>query len=157
MEPNKILTFIFNTATDKFLAVRNNPADPRHGGDFWFTVTGSMEIEETLEQTVIRELKEETDLDAKEIFDLNWCSFYSWEGRECRERNFISFVDNENVILNHENIEYEWLALDDFIKRVSWRSDKDILHTTLEKALNKELFFPELNIENFITQVATQS
>ena len=36
----------------KFLLLRNNPKDPSHGGDYWFTVTGSVEADESIENAV---------------------------------------------------------------------------------------------------------
>jgi len=61
----KILVFVCDGK--KFLILRNNPKDPAHGGDYWFTVTGSMEKNESKKEAIKREIKEETNLDVKEI------------------------------------------------------------------------------------------
>ena len=61
----KVLAFVCDGKN--FLALRNNPKDPAHGGDFWFTVTGSLKKGETETQAVIREVKEETGMAAKSV------------------------------------------------------------------------------------------
>jgi 8-oxo-dGTP pyrophosphatase MutT (NUDIX family) len=75
----KILAFVCDG--EKFLLLRNNSKDPTHGGDYWFTVTGNVEANESIEETVKREIKEETNLDVSEIFNLNWGSVYFWGRR----------------------------------------------------------------------------
>ena len=99
---HKILVFIYNGKS--LLALRNNSKDPRHGGDFWFTVTGSLEEGETAEEAVKREIKEETDLEVLEIFDLNWKSIYSWHNQDHEEKNFIAFVKNGDIKISFEHI-----------------------------------------------------
>ncbi len=129
----KILAFVYDG--HKFLALRNNPQDPIHGGDFWLTVTGSLHEKETDKEAVSREIKEETNLETKEIFYLNWNSIYSWQKRDQYEKNYIAFVENKPIKLNEENIEYEWLNLKDFITRITWKLDKAELKKVLEKAI----------------------
>ena len=51
----KILAFICDG--EKFLLLRNNSRDLTHGGDYWFTVTGSVESDESIEDAVKREVK----------------------------------------------------------------------------------------------------
>jgi len=143
----KILVFIYNG--ERFLALRNNPEDPSHGGDFWFTVTGSLEIGESKEDAVKREIKEETNLNVSEIFDLNWGSVYSWGGEDNSEKNFLALVKKEKIILNKEHIDFEWLNLDDFVQKIKWNLDKEELRNILQKAIKKELLFKEEKIDDF--------
>ena len=143
----KILAFIFNGK--RFLALRNNSEDPSHGGDFWFTTTGSLERGESEEEAIKREVKEETGLDVHEVFDLNWGSIYSWGGEDHEEKNFIAFVKKKEVRLSEEHIEYEWLDLVDFVKRVRWDLNKEELKRVLQKAIKKELFFKKKKVDDF--------
>lgn len=144
----KILAFIFDG--EKFLLLRNNSKDPSHGGDYWFTVTGSVEEDESIEYTVRREVKEETSLDVSEIFDLNWGSIYSWSGKDHSENNFLAFVKKEEVILNEEHADFEWLNLDDFVRKINWDLNKEELKKVLQKAIKRELFFKEEKIDDFM-------
>jgi 8-oxo-dGTP pyrophosphatase MutT (NUDIX family) len=145
MKKKKILTFV--TDGESFLILRNNPADSKHGGDFWFTVTGEVEKGENDLTALKREVAEETNLTVKEIFPLNWGSCYTINDVVCEEKNYISFVNDKKIILNEEHIEYKWLTLPNFIKQIRWDADKSILQEVLEKGLKKELFFKQPMIE----------
>jgi len=143
----KILAFVFDG--EKFLLLRNNSKDPAHGGDYWFTVTGSIEANESIKDAVIREVKEETDLEVTEILDLKWNSIYSWGGENHLEKNFLTFVKKERVILNEEHIEAEWLKLEEFVAKIDWSLDKEELKKVLKKALNKKTHFKKEKIDDF--------
>jgi 8-oxo-dGTP pyrophosphatase MutT (NUDIX family) len=148
----KILAFVCDGK--EFLLLRNNSKDPSHGGDFWFTVTGSVEADESIEDAVRREVKEETNLNVAEILDLKWGSVYSWGGEDHSENNFLAFVKKEKVVLNEEHVDYEWLNLNDFIKKINWDLNKEELKKVLEKAVNKELYFKKEKIDDFRKKVA---
>ena len=132
----KILTFIKNK-DNKLLLLHNNPIDPIHGGDIWYTVTGGVEeFDNTLENTVIREIKEETNLDVinTKYLDINY-TYTSRKGIECIEYVFISLVEDGNIILNEESIGYKWLNINDYIEEIYWYGNKDELRKILEKNL----------------------
>jgi len=143
----KILAFVFDG--EKFLLLRNNAKDLSHGGDYWFIVTGSIKADESLEDAIKREVKEETNLNVSEIFDLKWGSVYSWGGEDNSESNFLVFVKKEKVILNEEHVDFEWLNLDDFIKKIKWDLNKEELRKVLQKAIKNELFFKKEKIDDF--------
>jgi len=143
----KVLAFVFDGK--RFLALRNNPDDPAHGGDFWFTVTGSVEDREKENEAVMREVKEETGLEVKEIFNLNWSSVYSWGGQDHSEANVIAFVKKGAPKMNEEHVGFEWLSLKDFVNRIKWEADKNVLKNVLEKGIKKERFFKEKRTEDY--------
>jgi len=148
----KILAFVCDG--EKFLLLRNNSKDPAHGGDYWFTVTGSVEAGESIENAVKREVKEETNLDVSEIFYLKWSSVYSWGGEDHSENNFLAFVKKGNILLNEEHVAFEWLNLDNFIEKINWDLNKDELKKVLQKAVKRELFFKKEKIDEFRKKVA---
>ena len=148
----KILAFVCDG--EKFLLLRNNSKDPAHGGDYWFTVTGSVEAGESIENAVKREVKEETNLDVSEIFYLKWGSVYSWGGKDHSENNFLTFVKQGEVVLNEEHVDSEWLNLDNFIEKINWDLNKDELKKVLQKAVKRELFFKKEKIDDFRKKVA---
>jgi 8-oxo-dGTP pyrophosphatase MutT (NUDIX family) len=147
----KVLTFLSDGR--KFLLLRNNSKDPAHGGDYWFTVTGSVESNETLKEAVKREVKEETNLEVSRVFDLKWGSVYFWGGEDHSEKNFLAFVKKERVVLNEEHVAFEWIELDEFIKKIKWDLDKEELKKVLQKAIKKELFFKKEKIDDFRKKV----
>ncbi len=129
----KILSFI--TDREKFLALRNNSEDPKkHGGDYWFIVSGAIENKESKENAIKREVKEETNLEIEKIVDLKLNYKYeNWQGL-CNEDVFLSFVKKgQKVKLDMiEHIEYKWLDLDEFIDLIFWDDNKEKLKEILK-------------------------
>jgi|TARA_B100001971_G_C17784251_1_gene331290 8-oxo-dGTP pyrophosphatase MutT (NUDIX family) len=142
----KILTFVVNER--KFLALYSEP-HPDHGEGGWFVVTGGVEGNETHEEAVAREVLEEIGLAVDEIIPLNWGSVYNWGDELCEELNFVSFVKPGEIILNEEHSKFDWLDIDEFIERIEWDDDKELLKKILEKALNKEKYFNEAIFKDY--------
>lgn len=72
--------------------------------------SGNVEAEETINQGLVREVKEETNLDTKSIgVFINSFDYLSSSGKKSRQFNFEVKVENcENIILTeHDN--YVWL------------------------------------------------
>lgn len=137
----KILTFIVNQ-DNKILLLHNNFNDLSRGGDIWYTVTGGMEENDiNLLETVKREVKEETNLDVINSIYLNVILKYNIKSMLCEEYVFISFVENNSIILNEEFSEYLWLDINDFLSMCHWYYDKHMLSNILNKAINQELYY----------------
>lgn len=146
---NKILTFICNK-DNKLLLLKGSPNDPQLKKSIWYVVTGGCEdYDKTLEDTVKRELKEETNLNAKNMLYLNWIFEYTSLCEKCTEYAYITFVEDGNIILNEESIDYKWCDFQEFIEKIDWFGDKNILKQVLEKALKEEVLFEEVVIEKF--------
>jgi len=114
-----------------------------------FVVTGAIENEESPENAVKREVKEETDLDVEEVFNLNWGSVYEWRNEICEETNFIAFVNEGKVKLNEEHNKFRWMELDKFVDIIRWDDDKRILKEVLKRAIKKEKYFKEKEIKDY--------
>lgn len=128
----KILTFIIKDK--KLLLLLGSDQDPQYHKSFWYVVTGGCEKEDSsLEDTVKREVLEETGLTLTKIVDLDWTFEYESLGKHCVEHAFISFVDNYEIKLNEESIDYKWCDLDEFIKLIEWYGDKQELKERLIK------------------------
>ena len=137
---NKILSFIVNEKKE-LLLLKGNPNDPQFHKSIWYVVTGSCEPNDiTRENTVGREIKEETNLDAQKIIYLNWILKYESLGKKCIEYVYITLVKDGEIILNEENIGYEWCKIEDFIKEINWFGDKNILRLVLSEALEHKIF-----------------
>ena len=119
----KILTFI--VSDDKFLLLKGSDKDPQFHKSFWYTVTGSVEKEDNnLEDAVIREVKEETNLEIERIEKLPLIFEYESLGKKCVEHGFISYVLDDKIILNEENVDYKWCNINEFVKLIKWYYDK---------------------------------
>lgn len=106
--------------------------DPQFHKSFWYTVTGAIEsIDDDLYSAIKREVKEETNLLVNKIIDLNITYNYYSLGKYCNEHVFISYVDNTDIILNEERIDYKWCNLDEFINTIYWHYDKKDLYKLL--------------------------
>lgn len=133
----KILTFIVKD--DKFLLLKGSDEDPQFHESFWYVVTGSVENEDKcLEDTVRRELKEETNLDLIKISKLPLIFEYESLGKTCVEHAFISYVKEDNIILNEESIDYKWCDIDEFIKLIKWYDNKDKLYKILNENIDNK-------------------
>jgi 8-oxo-dGTP diphosphatase len=144
----KVLAIVLDKESKSFLLLRNNP-HPKHGGDFWFVVTGEVETNETSEEAIQREVKEETNLEIEKIFNLNWKSIYEWNKETCEEENFLVFAKPGKIILNEENIEYNWLKLGEFVKKIRWEDDPNLLKEVLKRALNNEQYYSSLHVRDY--------
>ena len=147
----KILSFIYSRKNNNWLLLKNNGADPIHGGEKWFTVTGSVESEDkSLEDAVARELLEEINLAPIKIINLNTKSEYysEYDKEDCLEYNFISVVNSDKVTLDTiENTDYLWVDLEEYIEKIWWLEDKNKLKEQLENEI-KNLNITAENIDN---------
>lgn len=150
MKMDKILTFIVNKRNE-ILLLKGSENDPQFKKSFWYVVTGGCEKNDSSrEETVRREIKEETGINTiKDILYLNWIFKYNSLGMECTEYAYVTFVEEEKVILNEENIDYEWCNINEFIEKLHWYGDKEKLYKVLNKALDRELYFEIEQTEKF--------
>lgn len=149
MEMDKILTFIVNEYNE-ILLLKGSENDPQFKKSFWYVVTGGCEeCDLNKEETVKREVKEETGLLTNNNIYLNWILEYKSLGGQCKEYVYISFVNKANIILNEESIDYKWCKFDEFIEKINWFGDKEILEKVLSLAIKKQIFFREEKIDKF--------
>ena len=146
---DKILTFIVNEHNE-ILLLKNNDNDPQFKSSFWYVVTGGCEkYDLSREESVKREVKEETGLLTNNNIYLNWILEYESLGVQCMEYVYVSFVKKDNIILNEESIDYKWCKFDEFIEQINWFGDKKILEKVLSLAIKKQIFFKKEKIDKF--------
>lgn len=149
MKMEKILTFIVNEYNE-ILLLKGSENDSQFKKSFWYVVTGGCEkFDLNKEETVKREVKEETGLITNNNIYLNWILEYESLGTQCREYVYISFVNKETIILNEESIDYKWCEFEDFIQQITWFGDKEILEKVLGLAIKKQMFFKEEKTDKF--------
>ncbi len=70
-------------------------------------------------------------LEIKKINKIPLIFEYESLGKNCVEHGFISYVEDDIVILNEENIDYKWCNIDEFIRLIKWYYDKEKLFKIL--------------------------
>lgn len=76
--------------------------------------SGNVEEGETLYEALIREVKEEINLDVKKISSyINCFDYISGNGKKARQYNFAIVVDLTSDIKLTEHDEYKWLSIND--------------------------------------------
>ena len=149
IEMDKILTFIVNEYNE-ILLLKGSENDPQFKKPFWYVVTGGCEkCDLNKEESVKREVKEETGLLTNNNIYLNWILEYESLGVQCKEYVYISFVTKDNIILNEESVDYKWCKFDKFIEQINWFGDKQILEKVLSLAIKKQIFFKDERIDKF--------
>ncbi len=128
----KILTFIVNE-NNQLLLLKGSDNDPQFHKSFWYVVTGSCEKDDKDQfETIKREVKEETNLDVTQSIYLNKIFKYKSLNTDCIEYVYLSKVNNANIILNEEHIDYKWCNFDEFTQLIHWFEDKSDLINLLK-------------------------
>ncbi|MDD3187723.1 MAG: NUDIX domain-containing protein [Bacilli bacterium] len=76
--------------------------------------SGNMEKNETILEALTREIKEETNLDLKQIDSyINSFDYLSGSGKKARKYNFVVMVESTENIKLTEHDEYKWVSIED--------------------------------------------
>ena len=76
--------------------------------------SGKLEVGETLFEALIREVKEETNLDVANIYAyIDYFDYLSRDGKKSRQYNFVVSVENCDNIKLTEHDEYKWQDIND--------------------------------------------
>lgn len=77
--------------------------------------SGKLEKGERLFDALIREVKEESNLDVTQIVSyINYFDYLSGSGKKSRQYNFVVKVNNYDDIKLTEHNEFKWQSLDEF-------------------------------------------
>jgi len=94
--------------------------------EIWQGVTGKIENSELPYKTALRELKEETGLNAKKIWTIDKVNaFYD---AKIDIMNLIPVfgvaVNSKNIMISKEHSEYKWCNINETIKLIAWEEQK---------------------------------
>lgn len=132
--PIKIQSIVYNKGVDelKVLLLKRSPED----GGFWQTITGTLEINESILDSRIRELKEETGIEEVSFSDEIYR--FSWTKKDYTvvELVYAAEVFSLDVAISSEHTEYLWLPIDEAIEKVEKQNTKDSLNQFLNKIVN---------------------
>ncbi|MGI0082748.1 MAG: bis(5'-nucleosyl)-tetraphosphatase [Nitrosopumilaceae archaeon] len=98
----------------------------------WDFVKGNMENGESLRQTVVREIKEETgisDVEFVEGFE-DKIEYHYQRDRERVHKQVVFFLaktKTTDVKISHEHLGFVWLGFDDALKKLTYKNAQNIL------------------------------
>ena len=107
----------------------------------WCQVAGGMEEGETAVKTALREIREETGLAPDRLYSADICEQFYDPGRECINvfPVFVGFVDrDQEVELNHEHSEFEWVSIDEAVERVPFPGQRALLRHVEREFIRRE-------------------
>lgn len=110
----------------KFLLLKRSP-DEKYP-NIWQMVTGKIKDNEKAYETALRELKEETSLEAEELFSVPTInSVYLNESDEvCLIPVFACRVNTDSVTkISGEHIDFKWVSPAEAIEYLSWEGQKN--------------------------------
>ncbi len=122
-----VIVFIIRPAGDsqEFLLARR--AEGKYMGGTWQLISGKLESNETVWQAALREMREETGLEAVELYRLSQTTtFYRSDDDSLNTGiEFCAIVpDDASVSLDSENTDCEWMPREQVRARLMWASDQ---------------------------------
>jgi len=120
-------------AIDLALAARRT----RRGQLAWGLAKGAIEHGESDEQAAVREVREETGLDAEVEADLGDIRyFYVWEGVRVRKRvHFFLMRATGGDVADHDSEmeEVRWFSLRTAIKRAAYKGEREVIERAAKR------------------------
>jgi bis(5'-nucleosidyl)-tetraphosphatase len=98
----------------------------------WDFVKGKIEEGEQLQQTVVRESREETGIsdlkfidDFKETIEYN----FQYDGKLVHKSVifFLAKTETSNIIISHEHLDFTWLNFDDALEKTTYENARILL------------------------------
>ena len=107
-----------------FLCLKPNP-EPNRNTDY-YVITGGVDNSESNVEAALREVKEEIGVKTREAIDLHNQIEYMDHitHKHYVEHCFAVKINNENLVLNEEHIDYIWVNADKFIQTIWWNENK---------------------------------
>jgi 8-oxo-dGTP diphosphatase len=112
-------------------------------GSFWCLPKGIVEKGEIPEETSVREVREETGLRGRvigKIGSISYWYFIKEENAKCRKTvhfYLLEYVGGTTSDHNWEVDDAVWFSLDDAVKKVSYKGDRDIVRKAKEMLLER--------------------
>lgn len=146
-KPKQVLVFLYRKN-------RNNEYEYcifyRKKMQIWQAISGGVEDDETLIETVKREVLEETNIEVNDIFELSSVSSipvvnvtgkFTWgdDIYVVTEYSFGVFTENNEIKLSSEHKQYGWFSFDEAYEKLEFDSNKTALWELNQRLLNFDL------------------
>jgi len=109
----------------------------------WDFAKGHVEKEETPEQATVREIREETGLDAAILpgFKDKFTFFFKRDGKLTKKEVtlFVAKVDSDKIALSREHVGFAWLPIDEALVKVTFKNSREILNKAHQWLKKKEV------------------
>lgn len=124
--PIKIQTILYRIENNipLILVIKRSPED----GNFWQTITGTLEMNESIITSRNRELEEEVGI-TDAVYDEQEVNRFSWQKKDwvVVEIVYSAITQTREVKLSLEHTEYKWLPIDEAIDLVEKVQTKECL------------------------------
>lgn len=111
----------------------------KHNQGHWAFAKGHIEENETEEETAIREIKEETNLEVK--IDTNFRYITTYSPKENTIKDVVYFIATPKSTNIKEQIEeisqIKWFKKEDSLNQVTYNDDKEVLKNAIKYIENK--------------------
>lgn len=144
-KPRQVLIFLYKKTDDSYkycLFKRKNE-------NYYQAISGGVENNETLIETVKRELREETKIESNKIYKLSTISSIPkiniikenlWDNTYvAKEYTYAIEIKQETIKISEEHEKYEWLNYEEAYKKLKYDSNKTALWELNERLLNNDL------------------
>ena len=122
--PIKVESIVFsrNGDTCSFLLLKRSLED----GGFWQPITGTLEMDESIRQCLLRELEEETGI--REVIHVSEeIHRFSWQKKDYTVVEMVYGVEvpHQEITLSSEHTEYRWCNFDEAMQLLEKENNKN--------------------------------
>ena len=144
-KPKQVLVFLYRKNKEYEYCIFN-----RNKNNIWQAISGGVEDNETLFETVKREIFEETNIKVNKIYQLssiasipviNITGEFNWGENTyvATEYSFGVPIENSKIKLSNEHKKFEWLTYEEAQQRLTFDSNKKALWELNERLLKSNL------------------